>query len=231
MSAQEPSLAEIIGTINPYLSRADLMIDEYEKAFGNQEIEIKLSIQSLSDVSYVLEKLSTLGLGKAEHRSEQHSIYALPHGAHLSYIDIEGDDRKWMKIKTKNTSSRTPEYKLPIVFRTSMKLDASEPKYFAYSQLVQEQQPFAEFNKECINFFFLFQKQVYSLSFSLAWNERSFRRYEMEFEYEGHLADGNDLSLEDAKHSLELMLHALLPPRLLRRLHPNTKYEMLKAMS
>lgn len=222
------STLAIIKIVHNYMKDVGLHRPHFTNILPNgEEIESKLHIKSPQDVRDILDKIQKLGFSCGEHRSESHYLYQLDNGAHISRIEIAGMNTEWLKMKSKNHAQSTTRYGFPLVRRTSVKLKPRQQGYEQMYGLTQCTPIFANFHKECINLFFTFHDCVFSVSFSLAWNEKGFKREELELEYEGHIDPSGYETTEEVEETMEDMIRYCLPDHRTRKLHTETKYESL----
>ncbi len=224
------SINAIVQLTYPYMAQAGGQRPMYNKTLADGlEIEIKIPIRINKDVITVMDTLLSYGLCGAEHRSETHYVYQLEDGAHLNRMHIKGASEIWLKTKSKNMPITTPRYKLPAVCRTGKKLKPSDIDYEAAYDMTRKLPLVTSFKKECLNFFYLYHHCIFSLSFSLGWNEDGFLTREMEFEYEGHTHQEIPPSRREVEEILESMMVELVSADLRKRAHATTKYESLTA--
>ena len=221
------SIRSVITLLEPYAAMATSPRPKYEPSLPDGlEIEAKIHIESDEDVTSIMGILAAQGLKGFEHRSEDQYMFKLGDGAHICRIEVADIDVTWLKIKSKNIPITTANHKFAAVLRKGVKLKPGDEEYDAYYKKVQELPLMARFNKECINFFYSFRGYVFSLSFSLAWNE-TFVRREMEFEYEGHTATQQAPMRQEVEEIMEDMLSSIIPQALQTRIHAETKHESL----
>lgn len=221
------SISRVIETVQPYAVNARQKRPAYHKTLpDNLEIEAKIHITSDEDVIGIMEKLKPLGLTGFEYRSEEQYMFRLDDGAHICRIVVQGQKEEWLKLKSKNTRLTTPKYKFPAVLRSGSKLKVGDDDYKDAYKLTKELPLMTVFNKECLNFFYPYRQCIFSLSFSLAWND-TFLRREMEFEYEGHTDQRTPPTRQEIEEIFEDMFVELIGEPFTNRIHAETKYEAL----
>lgn len=224
------SIKIVVNIIEGFFSNIKTSRPEYFKTLTNGiEVETKIEISDPEDVSKLVDILKPFGLGGAEIRRENHTIYNLNSGAHLALIKHDMDREIWIKLKSKNKPITSLKYKYPFVIRKGEKLKPEDQYYDKYYAHARSKAPLTSFKKICANLFYVYKDNVYSLSFSLAWDNRDFIKQDMELEYEGSTVEGQVLTSEQGVSLMEQMVSEVVPSELKAKLSSVTKFEVLSS--
>jgi hypothetical protein len=191
-----------------------------------QDIETKLSVSSPQQVERIIDELCSYSCGNYECRLELHEIFRLEDGAHIARIWVNDNKLPWYKKKSKNTPTHTQIKRYPVVMRSGEKFKPSDSGYSLIKKELDGLCVEGKFNKICINLYFIFEHEIYSLSASLIWGYSCPTICDLEFELEG---SPNKIvaSESEALSKFEKMLEKILCDEDLGRIHSKTKYEVL----
>lgn len=216
----------ILDVLHDFASRNENVpsFPSFERMSGGYEFETKMLIKGPEDVRVFLKDLESLSILKTEYRSEEHSV-ALEENRQIYFIVVENMELPWLKTKTINKPKKTEKLRIPLATRNTKKLKYGDEGYDSLLKRFKLLPSFAHYSKDCFNVFFIFRSDVFSASFSLAYGQGGFNRFEIELEYEGRIGK-KACSAEEAESILELLVNEHFP-YMIGRLHAETKYESL----
>ena len=181
----EPSRQSIIQEVRRVVGSKHGRPQLYKDLPCNIEIETKININSLATIRQIVFIIKKLGVLGYEERLEKHQIYSTGGDNSICIISVDGQEDLWIKEKKETEIIMSPIHKIPIVVRignkSTYKPHEARPDRFAPEGIGNP----ITFSKHCINLFFPFAGNVYSLSFSLAQTKSGLIHQQMELEYEG----------------------------------------------
>lgn len=201
--------------INKYLEISKLQVSDYvDPVYFDMirndgcEIETKVNIENVQDLVNVFRRVNDLGVKKSEHRSEIQHLFRESDSSVMYMVFVRGLNVIWFKVKSDIGRIIKSEVTVPLVLRQGQKTKPGESGYEDVYSRIAASDYYYTFNKECLNYYFLFEKKYYSLSISLAYNKIGFRHAQMEFEYEGYMKGDKNPDVKEILISFEHLLNS-----------------------
>ncbi|AXQ99462.1 hypothetical protein [Pseudoalteromonas piscicida] len=164
----------------------------FKEFLKDYEYETKFQVHNIESALKVFNILQGFNIQCLEIRSEEHHLYSDMADQSVCKIFLKPDDYpKWIKLKSSRSTLFTDNLKIPLIKRRGVKTSLSRLKDTDLLSKLTNLTFISTFKKETINLFFTYKDAIFSLSFSLAHNDRGFTHNQAELEYEGECSSRN----------------------------------------
>lgn len=173
----------------------------YKRNCGHS-VEIKISVIDPLYLNKILTQLLGLEILRTTRRREIHHLFATDNLDNKSLVYVPGITTPWIKIKENLIRHQTPKNKFPAISRKVAKYKPEHTDYGLAEKHLKHARFISIFEKDCCNFYFESEKNVFSLSVSIAANRDGFFDVQAELEFEGNYC-GQQTSISNQLALLE----------------------------
>lgn len=162
---------------------------EYKQSYPDTEFECKVIFTSV-ELSKIIRFMSIsilnnkIEIDEITQRQEFHHFYS-DRNIHRAFIFSRGSREVWIKEKSDNNTTYSPQYSIPLLIRREKKLKPADSMYYKLFLETLKWNYIGSFRKESIDVSFWFKNFLYTVT--IAESNTGWSKFtQIEIEYDGH---------------------------------------------